>query len=528
MVDIRLSQLATAPSPAQDTDNLLISRAGVSYKISRKELIKNFLANLADVSIVAPEDGDVLTYDATNGVFSPQHPQAGGLSEVHWDEILDKPSAFPPSTHTHAYSSLTSIPATFTPSAHQHAWVDLTIGIPSTFPPATHQHGWVDLTSGVPSTFPPSTHQHAWNDLISGVPAAFPPSAHRHPWTELDSIPTTFPPSAHTHLWAELTDKPLSFPPSIHNHDDRYYTEQELSTSGSGAQVNWANITGAPSFEGGGDMLMAVYDMDHDGIVDAAASVSWESVTSKPSAFPPSAHAHAWADLTSGVPSTFTPSAHRHPWGDLDSVPATFTPSAHTHDDRYFTETELTTSGGGGSVHWNNVASKPSTFTPAAHQHPGTDVTSAVANANAVPWTGVSGKPLTYPPDAHNHDGVYSPIGHTHTFALEIILGSGSEVVTTGVQGYVVVPWDCTIQYCTLVANASGSISVDVWRGAGVVPTSGSICGSSLPSLASQQTANTTLTGWTVSLSAGDILAFNVTSATTVTQVTMALRGVRA
>ena len=366
MVDVRLSQLATAPSPAQDTDNLMISRAGVSYKISRKELIKNFLANLADVSIVAPADGDVLTYDSTNGMFSPQKPQTGGLTEVHWDQLLDKPSAYPPSTHSHAYSSLTSIPATFTPSAHQHIWSDLS-NPPATYTPSVHAHAWADLTSGVPATFPPSTHQHAWNDLTSDVPAAFPPSAHRHPWTELDSIPATFPPSAHTHLWTDLTDKPLSFPPSIHNHDDRYYTEQELYTSGSGAQVHWNNITGAPSFEGGGDMLMAVYDMDHDGIVDAAASVPWEGISSIPGSFPPDAHTHDWADLTSGVPTAFPPSAH---------------------------------------------------------QHPGSDITSSVPNADAVPWTGVSGKPTTFTPSTHQHawadltSGVpttFAPSTHTHT-----------------------------------------------------------------------------------------------------------------
>lgn len=39
---------------------------------------------------------------------------------------------------------------------------------------------------------------------------------------------------------------------------------------------------------------------------------------------------------------------------------------AHNHDSRYYTETELATSGSA-SVHWNNLTSKPSTFAPASH-----------------------------------------------------------------------------------------------------------------------------------------------------------------
>lgn len=34
----------------------------------------------------------------------------------------------------------------------------------------------------------------------------------------------------------------------------------------------------------------------------------------------------------------------------------------HNHDDRYFTESELSTSGAGGQVHWNNVTNKPTFF----------------------------------------------------------------------------------------------------------------------------------------------------------------------
>lgn len=49
--------------------------------------------------------------------------------------------------------------------------------------------------------------------------------------------------------------------------------------------------------------------------------------------------------------------------------------SGHTHDDRYYTETELNTSGAGGQVHWENITSKPTGFTPVAHSHSSADIT---------------------------------------------------------------------------------------------------------------------------------------------------------
>lgn len=47
----------------------------------------------------------------------------------------------------------------------------------------------------------------------------------------------------------------------------------------------------------------------------------------------------------------------------------------HTHDDRYYTESELNTSGGGGQVHWANVTNTPTGFTPSSHSHVSTDIT---------------------------------------------------------------------------------------------------------------------------------------------------------
>lgn len=55
---------------------------------------------------------------------------------------------------------------------------------------------------------------------------------------------------------------------------------------------------------GSGDMLKSVYDADNDDVVDIAEAVPWSGITDKPSTFPPSSHAHAASDITSGTLST--------------------------------------------------------------------------------------------------------------------------------------------------------------------------------------------------------------------------------
>jgi hypothetical protein len=49
-------------------------------------------------------------------------------------------------------------------------------------------------------------------------------------------------------------------------------------------------------------------------------------------------------------------------WDDVQNKPSTFPPSSHNHDERYYTETELQTSGQS-QVHWDNVSNKPSLIT---------------------------------------------------------------------------------------------------------------------------------------------------------------------
>ncbi|MGD1001853.1 MAG: hypothetical protein ABSA67_14255 [Candidatus Brocadiia bacterium] len=114
--------------------------------------------------------------------------------------------------------------------------------------------------------------------------------------------------------------------------------------------------------------------------------------------------------------------------------------------------------------------------------------------------------------------------------AIEFVIDGGGSAITTGVKGFLEIPFNCTIQRVTLLADQSGSIVVDVQTSTySGFPTTSSIAASDLPTLSSaQKSQDSTLTGWSTSLTAGNIIAFKVNSATTVTRVTVSLEVVRA
>lgn len=99
-------------------------------------------------------------------------PSGGGGGAVDWADILNKPSTFAPSTHTHAISDVTNLQTTLdgkSATTHTHDWASIT-GKPTTFTPATHSHTWTEIT-GKPTTFTPSAHSHAISD-VTGLQTA--------------------------------------------------------------------------------------------------------------------------------------------------------------------------------------------------------------------------------------------------------------------------------------------------------------------------------------------------------------------
>lgn len=113
--------------------------------------------------------------------------------------------------------------------------------------------------------------------------------------------------------------------------------------------------------------------------------------------------------------------------------------------------------------------------------------------------------------------------------ALNFVIDGGGSAITTGLKGFLEIPFGMTLTGVTVLAEQSGSAVIDVWKDAyaNFPPTvADTITASAKPTLSSAaKTKDTTLTGWTTSVNAGDILAFNVDSASTVQRLTIALTG---
>lgn len=117
------------------------------------------------------------------------------------------------------------------------------------------------------------------------------------------------------------------------------------------------------------------------------------------------------------------------------------------------------------------------------------------------------------------------------TTAIEFIIDGGGSTITTGVKGDLEIPFACTITAARMLADQSGSIVIDIWKDtyANYPPTvADTITASAKPTISTAtKSEDSTLTGWTTSVSAGNILRFNVDSVTTIQRVTVSLTCVK-
>lgn len=114
---------------------------------------------------------------------------------------------------------------------------------------------------------------------------------------------------------------------------------------------------------------------------------------------------------------------------------------------------------------------------------------------------------------------------------IGISIDGGGDVIPSGIKGDSYVPYNCRIEEAISYATPSGSIYIDIWKDttANYPPTDAdSICGDQQIVISSNSSigiisSNNTLSGWTTSITAGDILRFRVSAAAYVTKSTVNL-----
>jgi len=113
---------------------------------------------------------------------------------------------------------------------------------------------------------------------------------------------------------------------------------------------------------------------------------------------------------------------------------------------------------------------------------------------------------------------------------IGLTIDGGGSVITSGAKRNIRIPYNCRITSYELVGDTFGDITINIYKStyATYPPTSNSITGGNPPTLNNQlQNRDTTLTGWTPTLTAGDYLGFNASGIEFLTEVDLVLTVVK-
>ena len=188
--------------------------------------------------------------------------------------------------------------------------------------------------------------------------------------------------------------------------------------------------------------------------------------------------------------------------------------------------TGVTTSTGSGST---VLSTSPTLVTPVL----GTPTSGTLTNCTGYPTSALSGSvSLTSQvtgtlPVANGGTGITN---NPNVLGLEFVIDGGGATIATGIKGYLEVPFACTVNTWTLLADTTGSVTIDVYSDAyASYGTNTSMVGAGTkPAIASATKAQSAPASWTTtSIAAGNIIGFNVTSVSAVARVTISLKVTR-
>jgi hypothetical protein len=110
--------------------------------------------------------------------------------------------------------------------------------------------------------------------------------------------------------------------------------------------------------------------------------------------------------------------------------------------------------------------------------------------------------------------------------AIGSTFSGGGVALTVGLVNYFTVPFACTISAWNATVD-TGAATIDVWKivtGTAIPTVSNTITASAVPSISSGTALHsTTLTGWTTSVSANDIFAFQIKAISNATMASLVL-----
>jgi hypothetical protein len=178
----------------------------------------------------------------------------------------------------------------------------------------------------------------------------------------------------------------------------------------------------------------------------------------------------------------------------------------------------------------SDITSLTGLTTPLSAGQGGTGATS-VGSAGAIMYSNGTNQVASNAPTVGqipiaNGSGVVS--FQNQVASIVYVIDGGGAIYSNGIKGFLQIPFNCTITAVSLLADQTGSTVIDIWKDtyANFPPTvADSICASALPTipLSATKSVDITLTGWTTTITAGDVLAFNVVSVTSITRVTITL-----
>lgn len=126
-------------------------------------------------------------------------------------------------------------------------------------------------------------------------------------------------------------------------------------------------------------------------------------------------------------------------------------------------------------------------------------------------------------------DGV--DVSNLPTVGIELVIDGGGSVIMTGIKGDLEIPFACTINRATALADTTGTANISIWKDtyANYPPTiSDNITANAqIATAGADKAQDSTLTGWTTTINSGDILRYNMDYCSNITRVTISLRAVR-